>query len=70
MSHQLQFQGRGALAEASDLISRFGEFAASEAAERARRSRDVGNLIHFCRWREIERIIELLRDDSVTGTVH
>jgi hypothetical protein len=70
LSHQLQFQGRGALAEASDLIARFGEFAASEAAQRARRSRDVGNFVHFCRWRQIERIIELLRDETVTGTIH
>jgi len=49
-----------AAAEAADLIARFGVHAASEAAARADRSRDLGNVIHFCRWRDIERMIETL----------
>lgn len=59
-----------AFTEAAQLIERFGAYAGSEAALRAGRSRDVGNFIHFCRWREVERMIELLRDDAVTGPVH
>jgi hypothetical protein len=60
-----------AAADAAELIARFGIHAASEAAARADRSRDLGNVIHFCRWREIERMIEAL---SMTGpadaTIH
>ncbi|GAA4818177.1 hypothetical protein GCM10023232_13450 [Sphingosinicella ginsenosidimutans] len=51
---------RGAAADAADLIARFGIHAADEAAARADRSRDVGNVVHFCRWRQIERMILLL----------
>jgi hypothetical protein len=61
---------RAALADASELIDRFGEFARSEAAQRADRSRDLGNVVHFCRWRQIERTIDMLRDEVVTGAVH
>jgi hypothetical protein len=49
-----------AAADAAELISRFGIHAASEAAARADRSRDLGNVIHFCRWRDVERMIETL----------
>ena len=59
-----------AFAEAAQLIERFGAHAGSEAALRADRSRDLGNFIHFCRWREVARMIELIRDDAVTGPVH
>jgi hypothetical protein len=70
LRHDVHFAGRAALADASDLIETFGEFALSEAAERARRSRDLGNLIHFCRWREVERMVAMLSDREVTGAVH
>ena len=49
-----------AAADAAELIARFGDHAAGEAAARADRSRGLGNVIHFCRWRQIERMIELL----------
>jgi hypothetical protein len=62
--------GRLALAEASELIDRFGEEAALEAATRAERSRDAGNVLHFCHWRQIERVIATLSCDEVLGTVH
>jgi hypothetical protein len=62
---------REALAEATDLIARFGgENARLEAACRADKSRSVGNLLHFCRWREIERTIAMLELQGVTGRVH
>jgi len=64
-----------AAADAAELIARFGIHAASEAAARADRSRDLGNVVHFCRWREIERMIESLsatcsagRDSSTVRT--
>jgi hypothetical protein len=59
-----------AFIEAAQLIERFGVHAGSEAALRADRSRDLGNFIHFCRWREVGRMIELISDDAVTGPVH
>ena len=70
MSHHVHVPDRAALADASDLIDRFGEFAGSEAAQRADRSRDLGNFVHFCRWRQIERMIEMLRDETAVGTIH
>ena len=62
--------GRLALAEASDLIDRFGDEAGLEAAARADSSRDVGNVQRFCHWRQIERVIAALSSDEVRGTVH
>ena len=62
--------GRLALADASDLIDRYGCEAADEAASRADRSRDDGNVVQFCHWRQIERVIATLSSDEVLGTVH
>ena len=62
--------GRLALAEASDLIDRFGDDAGLEAAARAEQSRDAGNVQRFCHWRQIERVIATLSDEEVRGTVH
>ena len=62
--------GRLALADASDLIERYGADAAIEAALRAERSRDDGNVVRFCHWRHIERVIATLSSDEVEGTVH
>ena len=62
--------GRLALDEASDLIDRFGDDAGFEAAARAESSRDAGNVIRFCHWRQIERVIATLSDEEVRGTVH
>jgi hypothetical protein len=62
--------GRNALSEASELMDRFGDDAGLEAATRAERSRDEGNVIRFCHWRQIERVIATLSDEEVRGTVH
>jgi hypothetical protein len=62
--------GRRALAEASELMSSFGDDAGLEAAARAERSRDAGNVLLFCHWRQIERVIATLSDEDVRGTVH
>ena len=61
---------RAALEDAAELIARFGQYAGSEAKLRADRSRDHGNVIHFTRWRLIERVIVMLADEAVTDTVH
>jgi hypothetical protein len=62
--------GRLALADASDLIEHYGQEACIEAAARAERSRDLGNVSRFCHWRQIERVIAALSSDEVRGTVH
>ena len=60
-----------AAADAAELIERFGDHAAGEAAARADRSRDLGNVVHFCRWRQIERMIVLLSSTDRGGsTLH
>ena len=62
--------GRLALADANDLMDRYGEEARLEAAVRAERSRDDGNVARFCHWRQIERVIATLSSDEVRGSVH
>ena len=62
--------GRAALADASELQERFGERAGTEAAALAASSRDAGNVLRFCHWRQIERVIASLSSDEVAGTVH
>ena len=66
----LFIHGRSALADASDLIDRYGDDAAFEAAARAERSRDDGNVARFCHWRQIERVIATLTSDEAVGTIH
>lgn len=61
---------RAAFIDAHDLITMFGDEAGIEAAARADRSRDIGNYLHFCHWRQIERLILLLSFDRAIGTVH
>ena len=58
-----------ALADASDLID-VRRRRGFEAAARAERSRDDGNVARFCHWRQIERVIATLSSDEVRGTVH
>jgi len=61
---------RRSLADASDLIERYGEEAGLQAAVRAASSRDAGNVLRFCHWRQIERVIEALSRPDIHGTVH
>ncbi len=55
---------------ATDLIAGFGSAADIEAASRARVCREQGNVQHFARWRQIERLIPVLVSDEVMGTLH
>lgn len=61
---------RSQVADAADLIARFGDDAGYQAAARAERSRNLGNAMHFCRWRQIERLIVLLTASRAMGTLH
>ncbi len=63
-------QDRAMLAEATDLIARFGQHAQLEAASRASQSRSIGNVVRFCHWRQIERTIGMLSAAEVTGTIN
>lgn len=56
--------------DAAELMAIFGDNAGYEAAARADRSLDAGNHIHFCHWRQIERLIVLLTYDQPLGTIH
>jgi hypothetical protein len=62
--------GREALADAALLIETYGDDAGFEAAARAEKSRGNGNVLKFCHWRQIERVIVSLSDQEVRGTVH
>lgn len=62
--------GRAALHDAAELMERFGDDAAYEAALRAERNRDVENVRRYCHWRQIERVIASLSCEDVLGTVH
>ncbi len=62
--------GRPALADAAELIEHYGDNAGLEAAVRAEESRDAGNVVRFCHWRQIERVIVTLSSDEVRGSVH
>jgi hypothetical protein len=62
--------GRAALNDAAALIDTFGDDAGFEAASRAEHSRDAGNVLRFCHWRQIERVIAALACDQVRGTIH
>ena len=70
LSDHVHVADREALAEATELMARYGEYATSEAAIRADQSRARGNILHFCRWRQIERTIEMLSAEEAAGTIH
>jgi len=61
---------RSAATDAAELIARFGIHAASEAAARADQSRERGNVVLFCRWRQIERMVVVLASGRGAATVH
>jgi hypothetical protein len=70
LRHDVYLADRAAFVEARELIDIYGELAVAEAAQRASRSRDLGNVVHFCRWREVIRMIDMLGDDQVDGAIH
>ena len=62
--------GRHSLADAQDLIREFGGEAALQAAVRAERSRGDENILKFCHWRQVERLIDALAAKEPQGTLH
>ena len=56
--------------DAGDLLARFGAHAGDEAAARAEHSRRLGNHLHFCRWRQVGRLLATMGATRATGTLH
>lgn len=56
--------------DACALLAAFGPAATVEAARRAARSRTLGNHLHFCRWRQVGRLLATLGAAGATGTLH
>lgn len=56
--------------DAARLLAEFGAQAVGAAVAQADISRDRGNVVHFCRWRQIAMLIELLRDTGNRQTRH
>jgi hypothetical protein len=54
----------------TELMAMFGDDAGQQAAACADRSRDRGNVMGFCRWRQVERMIVFLENGSAISTRH
>lgn len=61
---------RNSLDDAQHLMREFGSEAALQAAVRAERSRGAENILKFCHWRQVERLIDALAADEAPGTIH
>lgn len=61
---------RASLADASDLIERYGDAASGKAAALAAESRDAGNVKRYCHWRQIQRVIATLSSATAVGSLH
>ena len=66
----LYIHSRSSLDDAAELIERFGDHAGLEAAARAETCRNAGNVVRFCHWRQIERVIAALSCEEPLGRVH
>ena len=62
--------GRSSVTDAVSLIEEYGRDAPHAAAMRAVQSRDAGNVLKFCHWRQIERLSALLASNNIEGSVH
>ena len=62
--------GRSAVTDAMSLVDQYGPDAPFAAAMRAVQSRDAGNVLKFCHWRQIERLSALLASNNIEGSVH
>lgn len=61
---------REAALDAARLIEDHGECASDVAAANAGLFRDRGNAVSFCRWRQIERLIDILTEADGEQTRH
>lgn len=70
MEYMPYLRDRAEVMDAAELILMFGDDAGYQAAARADKSREMGNQLHFCRWRQIERLIVLMSVERAVGTIH
>lgn len=61
---------RAAALDAVRLLDDYGDGAGDAAAREANRSRDLGNLVNFCRWRQVARLIAAMDDAGGEQTRH
>ena len=66
----LRLPDLGHVADVAEPIARFGAEGGLEVATRASRSRDIGNHLHFCRWPQVGRLVEVIASPAALGTVH
>ena len=62
--------GRSSVVDAVSLIDQYGSDAPLAAAMRAVQSREAGNVLKFCHWRQIERLSAMLASNAVEGSLH
>jgi hypothetical protein len=67
---QMFISGPLAVDDALSLVDEYGADAPMAAAMRAVQSRNAGNVLKFCHWRQIERLSALLASDDVEGSLH
>ena len=67
---ELFIAGRNSLADAQELMREFGHEAGLQAAVRAEKSREAENILKFCHWRQVERLIDALAAPAAPGSVH
>ena len=70
MTQHSMIADRASYDAAQELLSLFGGLAGYEAKARANQSRDIGNVVHYCRWRTVERLITLLSEEAEGETLH
>lgn len=61
---------RAAFDDACQLLATYGDTASDHAIKRAERARSIGNHLHFCHWRQIERLLVIMAIDRSIGTIH
>lgn len=61
---------RSSFETAAILIARFGDEAVLEAATMADAFETAGDLALFCRWRQVERAVQLLQLEDIVGEIH
>ena len=61
---------RSSLDDAAQLMDEHGSNATVVAAHRARDSRSKDNIVRYCHWRQIERVIERLECHQNRGSIH
>jgi hypothetical protein len=61
---------RAMVEDAVTLMELHGLNAALTASRFAKRSRNLGNVLHYCRWRQVERLIGQLALDAPRGRLH